>query len=112
MLTIKDLKEFGADTDAGLGRCLGNEAMYLRFVGMALKDPAFERLPEAAASGDLASAFEAAHSLKGVVGNLAITPLYDALSDITELLRARTEMDYSEKLDAIKALVDQLRALC
>ncbi len=32
MLTIDDLKTYGADTDTGLARCVGNEALYLRLV--------------------------------------------------------------------------------
>ena len=30
MLTIDSLKKFGVDTDTGLARCMGNEALYLR----------------------------------------------------------------------------------
>ena len=37
---------------------------------------------------------EICHALKGVIGNLAITPLYEALSDMTEKLRSREEADY------------------
>ena len=42
----------------------------------------------------LDKAFELCHALKGVIGNLAITPLYEALSEMTEKLRSREEADY------------------
>ena len=32
MLTIDALKEYGANVDEGLGRCMGNEALYLKLV--------------------------------------------------------------------------------
>ena len=44
MLTIEKLKEFGADTEAGLTRCMNNEEFYFRLIGMAAKDPNFEKL--------------------------------------------------------------------
>ena len=112
MLTIDALKDFGANVEEGLGRCLGNEAFYFRLIGMAIGDANFENLHTAAEAGDLDAAFEAAHALKGVLGNLALTPLYEATSEITELLRDRTEMDYSEKVAGILALRDRLQELC
>ena len=35
----------------------------------------------------MTSAFEAAHTLKGVTGNMGLTPLYDAVCTIVEPLR-------------------------
>ena len=101
MLTIDGLRDFGADVDQGLQRCMNNEAFYLRLVPMAANDAGFEKLGAAVAGGDLTAAFEAAHALKGVLGNLALTPLYEPVSEMTELLRARQEADYAALLSAI-----------
>lgn len=95
MITIEDLKSAGADVETGLSRCLGKEDLYLKLAGMGLGDVKFEELGKTLNSGDLAGAFELCHALKGVIGNLAITPLYDALSELTEKLRAREQADYS-----------------
>ena len=46
MLTVDALRQIGVNTKEGLGRCLNNEAFYLRLVNMALDDAAFERLAE------------------------------------------------------------------
>lgn len=94
MITIDELKALGADTNTGLSRCVGNEALYLKLVGMGLGDAKFEELGAAVNAGDLSKAFELCHALKGVIGNLAITPLFDALSDMTEKLRVREQADY------------------
>ena len=94
MITIEELKDLGADVETGLSRCLGNEALYLKLVGMGLGDAKFEELGTALDAGNLTKAFELCHALKGVIGNLALTPLYEALSDMTEKLRAREEADY------------------
>ena len=95
MITIVELKSAGADVETGLSRCVGNEALYLKLVNMGLGDAKFEELGTALDSGDLTKAFELCHALKGVIGNLAITPLYDALSDMTEKLRNHQDTDYT-----------------
>lgn len=101
MLTIDSLKQFGADTDDGLARCMGNEGFYFKLIGKVMEDKNFQMLEEAVAVKDLDKAFEAAHSLKGVLGNLALTPIYEPVYEITELLRARQDIDYSGYLKKI-----------
>ena len=60
----------------------------------------------------LAKAFDQAHALKGVTGNLALTPIDKPVREITEFLRSRTEMDYQPLLTEILAQRDALRDLC
>ena len=113
MLTIEKLNEYGANTTEGLERCMGNEAFYFRLIGMALMDVNFNNLKMSLVQGDLDAAFEASHALKGVLGNLALTPLYEKSSEICELLRSRTEMDYSPLLEELfmrKAALDDMLA--
>lgn len=112
MLTIEKLKGFGVNTDEGLSRCFGNEALYLRLSGTVPGEGNFQKLKDSIEKNDLDAAFEAAHALKGVLGNLSMTSLYDPVSDITELLRARTKMDYSGKLAVIMDKRAELEKLC
>ena len=111
MLTIDKLNEYGANTGEGLARCMGNEALYLRLVGTVADQADFGKLGESIAEGDLRSAFEAAHALKGVLGNLSLTPLYEKVCEITELLRGQTETDYMPLLSEIEALRAELKNL-
>lgn len=111
MLTIDNLKALGAATDEGLARCLGKEDFYLRMVQMALNDNGFEKLIEAVQNGDLDEGFERAHALKGVLSNVALTTLADPIVEITEDLRARKDIDYSEILDRIDTELKKYRAL-
>lgn len=112
MLTIDTLRDLGADVESGLGRCLNNEAFYLRLVKMALEDASFDKLAAAVDGGDAKGAFEAAHSLKGVLGNLSLTPLYKPASEITELLRGGTEADVSAQMAELREQRSRLLALC
>ncbi len=102
MLTVDKMKELGCNTAEGLGRCLNNEMFYLNLVQMGLKDENFAKLEEVLKNNDLEKGFEVAHGLKGVIGNLAITPLYNAIGEITEELRARKQIDYAPLLAKIK----------
>ena len=111
MLSIEILKQFGADTDDGLSRCMGNEAFYFKLIGKVIEDGNFQALEEAVAAKDLDKAFEAAHSLKGVLGNLALTPIYEPVYEITELLRARQDIDYSDYLKKISDKRNELAGL-
>ena len=112
MITLEQLRAWGADVDDAMPRCLNNEAFYLRLVGKAVEEPAFDRLRETLEAGDLDKAFEQAHALKGVTGNLALTPIDKPVRGITELLRSRTDMDYGPLLAEILSQRDALRELC
>ena len=111
MLTIENLKEYGADVADGLARCMNNESFYLRMVGLGIADGAFEKLDKALAAHDLDGAFEAAHALKGILGNLSLTPMLKVVSEMTEYLRAREDRDYSEMLAKVHAERAKLQAL-
>ena len=111
MLTIEKLKAYGANVEEGMGRCLNNEPLYFRLIGMAAEDTAFSRLEESLHSGDLEAAFEAAHTLKGALGNMALEPMYRPVVELTELLRRKTPGDYDGLLSTIMAKRAELLAM-
>ena len=111
MLTIEALKSFGADADEGLKRCVNNEEFYFKMIGKAVNEPSFDMLYSALDEKDYDMAFEKAHALKGVLGNLALTPIYDPMSEMVELLRGRTDTDYSKYIETIKEKKKELEAL-
>lgn len=112
MLTLDKLQEFGADTAEGLGRCMNNEDFYLKMVGMGIGDERFETIKGVLEQKDWDTAFEMAHALKGVLGNLALTPIYEPMSEMTELLRAKnTDADYLSYYSQMKEQLDKLKAM-
>lgn len=111
MITIESLKQYGANVEEGLKRCMNNEEFYLKLVTKAVDDASYDRLKAALDENDLDAAFEAAHALKGVSANLSLTPIYEPVYEITELLRSRTETDYSEYLKKITDKKDELKNL-
>ena len=111
MLTVAALKEFGANTEEGLSRCMNNEAFYLKMVSRAAPDPSFDSLKAAVEEGNLERGFELAHALKGVSANLELTPICRPVTEITELLRSRTQADYAPLLNEIISRRDELLAM-
>ena len=112
MLTIDELKRFGADTEEGSARCLGNDEFYLSLVRTVPGEQSFEKLSEAIKINDLDTAFELAHGLKGVLGNLSLTPIYQPVSEMTELLRIRKETDYGKLMAEILKQRQLLKEIC
>ncbi len=111
MLSIEKLQAYGADTKTGLERCMNSEDFYFRMVSMIPEEKNFTILEEALKENDLEKAFEAAHALKGVAGNLSLTPLFNDVSEMTELLRDRTTMDYSDFLNRIMEHKSKIKEL-
>ena len=81
------LEAYGVDYQTTMDRFLGNETLYRSLLDRLFEDDSLQKLGGALASGDTAKAFEAAHTLKGVTGNMGLTPLYAALCTLVEPLR-------------------------
>ena len=111
MLTIEQLNDFGVNTKEGLTRCMNNQKFYFKMLKMGLSSDQFDKLGNAIDAGKNDEAFEAAHALKGVLGNLALTPIYNPLAEMTEMLRAGKDADYAEMYKPIMALRNQLLAM-
>lgn len=87
MMSIEALKEAGINVDDGLLRCLGKEDFYLKMVNLGLSNQNFQLLLPALQEKNYKNAFELCHSLKGVIGNLSLSPLYELICNLTESLR-------------------------
>ncbi len=88
MSLTEEMKKYGANITEAMERFMGNEAIYEK---MLKKFPAAvesHQVAEYIKKGDNKTAVANAHTLKGVTGNLSITPLYNAYVEIVNLLRA------------------------
>jgi HPt (histidine-containing phosphotransfer) domain-containing protein len=77
----------------------------IRFLGKFLNDKSFEALCTAMEQKNVEEAFRAAHTLKGVSQNLALTKLGRSVERLTERLRNATEYtdDLNPMLEEVKA---------
>ena len=111
MLTLDKLRDFGADVDEGLMRCMNKEDFYLGLVNRILGDKRLDQLRQQIEDKDFSAAFETAHALKGVFSNLSLTPITLPVSEITELLRSGTDTDYTALINEAKAQYSRLCSL-
>ena len=88
----KLLEEAGVDIEDALARFMNNETLMLKMLLRFSEDQNFLQLKKAIEERDVSRAFEAAHALKGLTGNLSLKELYRHVSFITEELR-RGELD-------------------
>ena len=82
------LEQGGINVNEALERMMGNEKLLSRLLGKFLEDASCERLAQAIAVQDAQAAAEAAHTLKGVSGNLSISTVYDLASRQCDLFRS------------------------
>ena len=85
---LEDLKALNVNVDEGLERMMGNSSLYERMLVKFIKvmndlevSPDFD-------NNDYAEIIEKTHTIKGASDNLSITPIYEAYTEIVNLLRS------------------------
>ena len=111
----------GGDLEGVRGRLLTDDRIR-KFVGIFLEDKSFENLRTSLDEGNIAEAFRAAHTMKGISRDLGFTPLFEASSKLSDALRPgddglpaapadvpelmqQTEQAYQTTIDAITNLL-------
>ena len=100
--------------DATSARFIGDGDFYREVVTEMLKDPGFDELGKEIDSKNAKTAFETSHMLKGVIANCGISPMYDVIVKIVELLRNGDpdydvlKKEYSDLLDKRNTANDAL----
>lgn len=109
------LNRLSVDFDEVLERFAGNEELYLKCLHKFVSGNSFDDMVRAFEEGNVTDAFEAAHSLKGVSGNLGFKRLYSDVKEITEIFRAgRLDIsagDLSEVKEAYSEVLDVINSL-
>lgn len=84
---LEALKEWGCDVDGAMERLMGDEGLYQTCLHSVMEDKNFAGLCDALNQRKVEQAFEYAHTLKGVLANMGLTPMYDTVVQIVEPLR-------------------------
>lgn len=104
--------------ETGLGRVRGNQKLYTKMLGMFLASEDPKKLEDALLAGDLAAAAEAAHTVKGVAGNLSLDDLFEQSSALMDQLRAGAANDdtlaayrkaYQDTVKEVEATIARLQ---
>ena len=84
---MKNLEGYGADIKGVMDRFLDDTELYQTCLEIFMGDEGFEELGQTLKQKSYEEAFDHAHTLKGVAGNLGLTPLFQAISEVVEQLR-------------------------
>ena len=76
-----------------------------------IADESFGLLEKAIQESDVTKAFDAAHSLKGTLGNMGLTPMYEIIIQIVEPLRDGKLDGIAEKYEILMAKKAELVAI-
>lgn len=88
-MTLKECyNKLNGNYEEALSRLM-NETLMDRFVRKFPSDPSMQALLDKVAEGDWPEAFKAAHTLKGVAGNMSFTELQQSASALTEQMRGQ-----------------------
>lgn len=81
----------GGDYEEAFDR-MRKEDRIAKFLNMFLSDPNYNEIVSALDEADANRAFRAAHTLKGVAGNLGLGNLQKVSSEMTEALRGASDI--------------------
>lgn len=104
----EQLTAAGINVEMALERFMGNEMLLERFLKKFPEDPNFEKLEDAMEKGDRESALQAAHTLKGVCGNLSMESLYAELDLQVKAMRAENWQEAQERMSGIARMVREV----
>lgn len=99
MNLIEEMSALGADTEDALTRFMGNSGLYERMLKKFPKVVADSPVATYARSEDFDTAASNAHALKGVTGNLSLTPLYNNYTALIDLYHEGKSDQANELLD-------------
>lgn len=114
MSFIEELKGLGVNVDEALDRVMGDQDLYVMMLGMFLSSVEENGIrKEDFDAADLEGLAERIHTLKGLTGNLGLTPLFDGYAESLGQLRAgegqAAKAVYEKLLPAQSAIIDCIK---
>lgn len=106
MKTLEEMQRDGIDINSAMERFLNNEEMYRSFLRRLPDENTYDNMLEAVRKKEVSYAFDEAHKLKGILGNLALTEAYNKLFDIVECLR-RGELPEDSELSGFISVYEK-----
>lgn len=88
MELLEELEDLGVDVNDGVERLMGNTSLYMKMLGMFARMMDNSAVDPDFSDDNCNEMIEKAHAIKGAAGNLSITPVYEAYTEIVNLLRA------------------------
>ena len=104
-MTVQECYQaFGGNYEEVVSRLRTDERI-ARFLQKVVDDGSYKLLIDSIATNNVDEAFRAAHTLKGVCGNLSITKFGESSSALCEYLREKRVID-----DAVMSMLETVKA--
>lgn len=105
---IEEMQALGANVDEAIMRVNNNKALYermlVKFMNM-LKNATATLDSDTSQCEEL---IEVTHAIKGASGNLSVTPIYEAYSQIVSLLRAGELQQAKKQIQEIRPIQEKI----
>jgi len=105
---VEKLKEYGCDVDSALDRFMNKESLYLKFIRKFPDDPTMNTIRELIHSENTEERFKAVHTMKGVAGNLGLTPLFDTSADMVQKFRENKTEEAIAEYDTLEKIYKEI----
>lgn len=107
---LDELCAWGCAVDRTLQNLGNDTGLYVKCVRLFALDENFDALARCMRKHDRVGAFEAVHTIKGVTGNLGLTPLFESSCALTDLLREGREITDGARVESLAGDLDVLYA--
>lgn len=89
MALLEEMQALGANVQEGMDRVMNDQSLYEMMLGMFVDEVEKDTISvDDFDKEDLDEVIKRVHTLKGVAGNLSITPLFEGYMETLTLLRA------------------------
>lgn len=105
---IKALSDWGCETTDTMERMGDDEDFYIECLKEIPGDVCFQQLKQEIENHNTKKAFDVAHTLKGMLANMGLTPMYVKVSEIVEPLRGGNSENLMGKFDELMEMRTQL----
>lgn len=107
---VNQLTQAGIDVQEAMARFMDNEGLMKKFLLRFPQDESFAQLKQALGKKNAEEAYRAAHTLKGLAGNLAMKSLFDQVCSVLDDLRKQDLEQVEEKMKELEARYQRILA--
>ena len=104
-----ELENLGLDVAEGIDRVMGDSDFYEMMLGIFVDTVNENKISlEEFSKGDLENLTERVHMMKGMTGNLSITPLFNAYREVLELLRSNKPEEAEKAMERLLPVQEKI----
>ena len=95
---------YGVDVKGGLALMAGNDKIYARLLQTYHTGDLYGKFVEAYNAGDVEATRVAAHTLKGVAGNLHLNEIYEKIKDVEGTMKESHAMPNDQDMNELEQI--------